>query len=226
MISLSMTLEQINDELRRRRLKLLNKAGDPAKGEDQIVGIAEIWDRASKFHTSVVYQVRRPDGSEYEHLVHYNANSMGSEGIAVVAKINDRFAVVYQYRVARGCWTYEIARGFESKATRESASPEFAVACLRRELGDTLMDAATVSGSEFLGDAPDNTGVSAMATKFWLVELRIPENIVAENVNRSVNGIKLLLWPESRIERERGRKLRDLHSMTALTLLEFSAQSA
>ena len=217
-------LENINGVLIARKLKPLSKLGQSSMGEIEILALHEVFDHSSRFFTDVKFAVRFPNGSEGFFTVRFNANGQVSDGAVIVVLINGKFAIVKQWRLPLGRWTYEVPRGFgDSLESAQSkgllATLKFAdlpLATLARELGQELMDTAEVSSVTHLGTIAENSGTSAIAPSFFLVQLKTDP--IPEKQKGNEDRLSVELWDPAELRSELGCKLCDNHSITPLAL--------
>jgi hypothetical protein len=218
-------LSNINAALEARNLKPLRKLGDSSKGEIELLSIVEIYDHSQRFFTDVKFAVRFPNGSEGAFTVRFNANGKVSDGAVIVVLINGSFAIVKQWRVPLGVWTYEMPRGFGDKLDQAHIAgalgsikiADLPLGTLARELGEEVMAEAEITSVTHLGNIAENSGTSAIAPSYFLVQMHVDEDRLSA-VKGSEEGVFVKLWTPSELRRQLGRKLCDNHSITAAAL--------
>jgi hypothetical protein len=218
-------LSAINEPLQKRNLKALRKLGDSAKGEIELLFIEKIFDHSQRFFTDVKFAVRFPNGTEGAFTVRFNANGRVSDGAVMVVLINGKFAIVKQWRLPLAQWTYEMPRGFGDKLDQAQIAgalgtikiADLPLGMLERELGKEVMAEAEITSVTHLGNIAENSGTSAIAPSYFLVQLRVDEARLA-HVQGSENGLSIKLWDAQELRNQLGRKLCDNHSITAAAL--------
>ena len=221
----TLRLSSINANLEARNLKPLRKLGDFTRGEIELLSIVEIYDHSQRFFTDVKFAVRFPNGSDGAFTVRFNANGKVSDGAVMVVLINGKFAIVKQWRVPLGQWTYEMARGFGDKLDQANIAgalgtikiADLPLGTLARELGEDVMAEAEITSVTHLGNIAENSGTSAIAPSYFLVQLHVDEARLAR-VKGSEEGLSIKLWEPQELRNQLGRKLCDNHSITAAAL--------
>ncbi|MCA9802367.1 MAG: hypothetical protein KC777_10285 [Cyanobacteria bacterium HKST-UBA02] len=219
-------LSEINSTLRARNLKGISKLGDADKGEIEVISIIDIFDHSARFFTDVKFAVKFPNGQDGAFTVRFNANGLVSDGAVIVVLINGKFAILKQWRLPLGRWTYEIPRGFGEKLDDAHINGELGtlkigdlpLGTLNRELGEEVMASADVTSVTHLGNIAENSGTSAVAPSYFLVQLKIDEKTLAAGIKGTEQGINVRLWDVTELRRELGIKLCDNHSITAAAL--------
>lgn len=220
-------LQEINQTLSARNLKPLAKLGDATKSEIEALRILEIHDHSAKFFTDVKFEVKFPNGAIGAYAIRFNANGIASDGNVMVVLVNGRFAVVKQWRLPLGRWTYEMPRGFGEKLDQAKASgqtpadvkvKDLPLATLVRELGDDIMSGAQVTSITHLGDIAENSGTNAVEPSYFLVQIKVDEDKLKGKLVGNEDGMVVKLWDTATLEQEIGNKLRDNHTLTAITL--------
>jgi len=225
-ISRQERLADINEELARRHLKPLRKLGDASKGEIEAVGIKEIYDHSARFFTDVKFAVILANGKPGEFTLRFNANGEVSDGAVIVTLINGQFAIVKQWRLPLGQWTYEVPRGFGEKLDKAQIQGalgtlklgDLPLGTLARELGEEVMKDAELDSITHLGNIAENSGTSAITPSYFLVQLRADAEKLSARLQGSEAEIKAYLWSAERVRDELGGKLCDNHTVTALAL--------
>lgn len=218
-------LDSINAELKARGLKPLSKLGDASKGEIEIIGIAEIYDHSKRFFVDIKFDVRFPNGTSGAFTVRFNANGAVSDGAVMVVLVNGQFAIVKQWRLPLGHWTYEMPRGFGE--TLDAAQINGRLGSLRigdlplgtlaRELGEEVMAAAQLTSITHLGNIAENSGTSAVCPSYFLVQLALDANVLSQRL-AGTELLSVKLWDAQKVRAEFGLKLCDNHTLTALAL--------
>lgn len=219
-------LSSINTELTARGLKNIRKLGDSQKGEFEIVALKEVYDHSARFFTDVKFAVLFPGGKEGEFTVRFNANGATSDGAIVVVVVNGRFAIVKQWRLPLSQWTYEIPRGFGEKLDAAQingvlgsvAIGDLPLGSVIRELGEEVMKDAVIQSSTHLGNIAENSGTNNIAPSYYLVQIKVDEEVLSGRAHGSEDELKLYLWDSARVQSEIGQKICDSHSITAIAL--------
>lgn len=219
-------LERINAELKKRGLKTIPKLGDASKGEREIVGLEEIREQADRYFVDVRFRTRVEDGTTESYLVRFNVNGAVSDGAVFVPVINGKFAIVKQWRLPLGRWTYELPRGFcESNDLFRVLSAEGAVrlsdlplGVLERELGKALVEGAELTSVTHLGTIAQNTSTDSASPSYFLVQVEAPEAVLPQRLKDADGVGQVKLWEAATVRTEMGRKLCDSHTITALAL--------
>jgi hypothetical protein len=218
-------LSAINEVLQKRNLKALRKLGDATKSEIEVLRILRVYDHSQRFFTDVKFAVRFPNGDEGAFTVRFNANGSVSDGAIIVVLINGKFAIVKQWRLPLGMWTYEMPRGFGAKLDEAQIAGtlgtikigDLPLGTLERELGKEVMADAEITSVTHLGNIAENSGTSAIAPSYFLVQLHVDEARLA-HVRGTEDGLFLKLWDAQELRNQLGRKLCDNHSITAAAL--------
>lgn len=222
-------LVSINEGLARRNLRPLHKLGDVTKGEIELGTIIEIYDHSVRFFTDIKFEAKIPTPKGVMNgafTLRFNANGAVSDGAVIVPVINNRFAIVKQWRPALGRYTYEFPCGFGEaldKATVAGALGqikigELPLGTLWRELGEEVQQAAEVVSVTHLGNIAQNTGTDCVIPAHYLVLLRAPEEMLTGHLTGEEN-LMVQLWDKARVQEEIGRRLADNHTLAALTLV-------
>lgn len=218
-------LAAINRLLAERKLRPLVSLGNNAQGEPEIIDI-DLWsDVNPKFFEDVFFVLRAPNGSEYKHMVRFNANGLVSDGAIFIPVINGRVAVVRQFRTPLGIWTWELPRGFSDKVdliAKQSGDPRSLglsdlPRVLERELGEEVVRGARINALTALGQVAENTGTHNVAPDTYLVDIEVDEAALAARLGGSENlALQLLTWGE--LEKGEGVEINDMHSLAMLAL--------
>lgn len=223
-------LADINAELLKRNLRPLRKLGDAKKGEFEIFRIREVYDHSSRFFTDVKFEVILPNspvGMFGEFTIRFNANGRTSDGAVIVPIVNGKFAIVKQWRLPLGQWTYEVPRGFGEKLDEAKIHGnlgtiqigDLPLGTLARELGEEVMASAkTVPPVTYLGSVAENSGTHAVAPSYFLVHISVTDGLLEKRLRGSEAETKVHLWDLARVEAEIGDGLCDSHTITALCL--------
>lgn len=220
-------LEEVNAELSGRKLKPIRKLGKSGEGEIEVLGIIDIYEHSSRFFTDVKFAVEFPGGKSGEFTVRFNANGEVSDGAVIVVVINGKFAIVKQWRLPLGQWTYEVPRGFGDKLDAAQVKGSLGTlsigdlpqATVSRELGEEVMADAKIRSIAHLGNIAENSGTSNIAPGYYLVQIAIEDDALLGRVG-GTEGLKLCLWDAKRVRAELGQRIADNHSITALALAE------
>lgn len=219
-------LERINAELTERGLRSLPKLGDRTKGEIEIMGIAQIYDYNKRFFTDVHFDVLFPNGKPGAFTVRFNANGKTSDGAVIVTLVNGKFAIVKQWRLPLGRWTYEVARGLGEKLDQAAIQGgigtmkigDLPLGTLTRELTEEVMATAQVTSVTHLGNVAENSGTHNVAPSNFLVQLAVDPVKLETKLVGDEDNINVLLWDAERVKAELGKKLCDAHTLSALFL--------
>ncbi len=220
-------LEDINSVLTERDLKSINKLGDTNKGEIELTGIEEIYDHSKRSLTDVKFSCLFPNGAAGAFTIRFNANGIISDGAVMAVLINDKFAIVKQWRPALGRWTYELPRGFGEKLDKAGIAGQLGtlkigdlpLGTLSRELGEEVMAKAVVSSVTHLGNIAENSSTHNVVPSHFMVSITVPEEELGNSIQGSDDEIsKVLLWDTKKVRQEFGKKLCDSHSLTCLGL--------
>jgi len=219
-------LAAINAELRRRNLKELPKLGDVSKGEIEITGIKEIFDHSKDFFTDIKFATLFPNGKPGEFTVRFNANSLTSDGVVLVVLVNGRFAIVKQWRLPLGRWTYEVPRGFGESvdsAKIQGALGHLKIAdlplgTLERELGEEVVRGGDITSITHLGNTAESSGTNTHTPANFLVEVAVDEDALQRRCKEKQGETRLELWDLKRVRLEIGGRICDNHSLAALAL--------
>lgn len=220
-------LEGINAQLKARGLKQLRKLGDQTEGEIETTKIVEIYDHSKRFFTDVKFAVLFPGGKEGEFTVRFNANGEVSDGAVIVVLVNGRFAIIKQWRLPLGVWTYEVCRGFGEKLDNAQINGQLGtlkigdlpIGTVTRELGEEVMATAEISSVTHLGNIAENSGTNAVSPAHFLVQIQVDEARLAAKLSGS-EGLKVYLWTADEVDRQLGKRIADNHSITALCLAQ------
>jgi hypothetical protein len=219
-------IESINAQLKERGLKPIPKLGDSSEGEREIIALEEIRAGSERYFVDVRFRMRLPDGSIDSYAIRFNVNGAVSDGAVFVPVINGKFAVVKQWRVPLGRWTYELPRGFcesdnlfrvlsDSGAIRLSDLP---LGVLERELGAALVEGAQLTSVTHLGDIAQNSSTDTATPSYFLVQVQVPEASLTQNLKNADGVGQVKIWDAATVRAELGKKLSDSHSITALAL--------
>ncbi len=220
-------LGAINSELAARSLKPIAKLGKSSKGEIEILRILEIYEHSARFFTDVKFEVMFPGGALGQFTVRFNANGASSDGAVIVSVVNDRIAIVKQWRLPLSKWTYELPRGFAGdKLEQASRNQQFAalsfadlpLATLVRELGPELMKDASIKALSQLGCIAENSGTSNVSPNYFLVQIEVEQTLFSQKVNGSDDQLKVYFWSWEQVQAELGKRICDNHSIVGLSL--------
>jgi hypothetical protein len=220
-------LEAINAELKARGLKQLKKLGDHTEGEIEITRIIEIYEHSKRFFTDVKLGSIFPGGKEGEFTVRFNANGEVSDGAVIVVLINGLYAIIKQWRVPLGVWTYEVCRGFGERLDNAQINGQLGtlkigdlpLGTLTRELGEEVMASAEISSITHLGNIAENSGTNAVSPAHFLVQIQVDETKLTAKLKGSEN-LKVYLLSAEEVDRQLGKRIADNHSITALCLAQ------
>jgi hypothetical protein len=218
-------LSTINAALEARNLKALHKLGDSSKGEIELLSIMEIHDHSQRFFTDVKFAVRFPNGAEGAFTVRFNANGKVSDGAVIVVLVNGLFAIVKQWRVPLGVWTYEMPRGFGDKLDQAHVAgvlrtvkiADLPLGTLARELGEEVMAEAEITSVTHLGNVAENSGTHAVVPSHFLVQMHVDESRLSK-LKGSEDGLSIKFWTAAELRGQLGLKLCDNHSIVAAAL--------
>jgi hypothetical protein len=220
-------LGAINAQLKERHLKGLRKLGNATEGEFEVLRIIEIYEHSKRFFTDVKFAVALPGGKEGEFTVRFNANGEVSDGAVIVVLVNGLYAIVKQWRLPLGQWTYEVPRGFGDKLDQACIAGnlgtlkigDLPLGTLARELGEEVMKTCQVDSVTHLGNIAENSGTSAVAPSYFLVQLQVDEAQLHAKLNGSESELlKVYLWNQAEVDRQIGQRIADNHSIVALSL--------
>jgi hypothetical protein len=219
-------LSEINTVLSQRNLKPLHKLGDASEGEIEVISLLDVYDHSARFFTDVRFGVKFPNGSEGAFTVRFNANGAVSDGAVSDVLINGKFAIVKQWRLPLGQWTYEVPRGFGEKLDNARINgklgtikiADLPLATLARELSEEVMASARIAPVTHLGNVAENSGTSAVVPSYFMVQLFIDEDKLTQKLKGSEHHMSVKLWDKATVRQELGNRLCDNHSITALAL--------
>jgi hypothetical protein len=219
-------LRSINEELCSRGLRPLHKLGDAGQGEIEIIGISKIIDDSKPFFIDVIFHARFMDGGTGRYTVRFYTNSAKTDGAVIVTIINDRLAIVKQWRTPLGRWTYEIPRGGGESIDAARIHGQLGtirigdlpLGTMLRELGEEVMSNARVVTLTHLGNVAENTGTHNAFPAYFLVHLHVDSDARVMAGSEKLQSIRVELWPLGKAKAEMGGKLCDNHSITALAL--------
>lgn len=219
------TLATVNAELKQRGLKQLRKLGNHLEGEIEATRIIEIFEHSRRFFTDVKFAVTFPGGKEGEFTVRFNANGEVSDGAIIVVLINGLFAIVKQWRLPLGQWTYEVCRGFGEKLDQAQIQGELGtlkigdlpLGTLTRELGQEVMATAEINSVTHLGNIAENSGTNAVVPAYFLVQIEVDQALLQSRIEGS-EGLKVYLWSADEVDRQIGKRIADNHSIVGLSL--------
>lgn len=225
-------LEEINRELTSRKLKPLSKLGKTEEGEIEVLNIVEFFEHSKRFFTDVKFWVEFPGGKHGEFTVRFNAAGVVSDGAVIVVTINGKFAIIKQWRLPLGQWTYEVPRGFGEKLDDAKAKgtlgslkvADLPLATLVRELGENVMADAQIQSVTHLGNIAENSGTNNVTPGYYLVQITIEDDALITHAASS-EGLKVYLWDSKRVKSEFGGRIADNHSITALALAQRHVES-
>lgn len=225
-------LSAINEALSARHLKPIRKLGDAAQGEIETLRIIDIFDHSQRFFTDVKFEVKFPNGNLGAFTVRFNANGEVSDGAVIVAVINGKFAIVKQWRLPLGQWTYEIPRGFGEKLDAAQIAgnlgtlkiADLPLGTVTRELGQEVIEGAQITSITHLGNIAENSGTSAVVPGHFLVHIEVDEEKLQRRLAEKQDDMSLKLWEGAKLRRELGLKLADNHSITAVALAQAHAE--
>ncbi|MDP2692416.1 MAG: hypothetical protein Q8O88_02105 [bacterium] len=219
-------LAEVNAMLAERNLKTLAKLGDVDKGEIELIAVEDVLDGMSRFHTDVRFKCVFPGGGAGSFQMRWNANSAVADGAVFVPVVNGNVAVVKQWRPTLGKWTYELPRGFGESLDKAKINGQIGqikiadlpLNTLFRELGEEVMESAEVSSVTFLGNVAENSGTHTVAPAFYMVNLKVDQQVLEQRLKGTEEGIKVQLWTLDKVRSELGGKLNDLHTIGAVAL--------
>src|SRR3990167_9498138 len=219
-------LAAINAELRQRNLKQLPKLGDVSKGEIEITSIKGIFDHSKDFFTDIKFATQFPSGQPGEFTVRFNANSLTSDGVVLVVILNGRFAIVKQWRLPLGRWTYEVPRGFGESvdsAKIQGALGHLKIAdlplgTLERELGEEVVRGGDITSITHLGNTAESSGTNTHTPACFRVEGAVDEGALQRRCKEKQGETRLELWDLKRVLLPIRGRICDNHSLAALAL--------
>jgi hypothetical protein len=219
-------LKAINATLTERKLKALPRLGDMTKGETEIFSIVEIYDHSARFFTDVKFAVKFPNGADGAFTVRFNANGTVSDGAVIIVLINGKFAIVRQWRLPLGQFTFELPRGFGENLDKAHINGalgtlkigDLPLGTLVRELSEEVMESADITSVTHLGNIAENSGTNAVAPSYFLVQMTVAEDKLEARLKGSEDGLAIRLWDAKTTRSELGRKLCDNHTITGVAL--------
>lgn len=221
-------LSDINRQLAERNLKSIAKLGDADKGEVEVLSILEFHDHSKRFFTDVKFAVRFPNGDEGAFTVRFNANGATADGAVLVVLVNGRFAIVKQWRLPLGRWTYELPRGFAEKLSADKPTELLGafnvkdlpmLGTLSRELGEKLMADAEIKSVTHLGKIAENSGTHSVEPSFYLVQLQVDDTLLDLRLQSTASPmLSLQLWTPDETRKQLGARLADCHTITGVAL--------
>jgi hypothetical protein len=212
-------LAKINALLEQHGLAHLRGVGDNSQGWSEVVGIVGWHAHPSKLWHDISFVVRRGSGKQYSHTVRFNANSRVAHGVILVPVISDYVVIIRQFRVALGCETWELARGFAEQVGGDGV-PEVKglPVALVRELGEEVLESATILSVTPVGTFFENTGTHNSAIDVSIVELSPPAAAPAAAIAGSQGfATRLVSWRELSSPTALG--ICDAHSLAAIALV-------
>ena len=220
-------LAEINAVLAARNLKPIPKLGDVSEGEVEIQELLEIYDHSKRFFTDIKFGVKFPNVQDIlPFTVRFNANGLVSDGAVMAVLINGKFAIVKQWRLPLGRWTYELPRGFGEKLDKATINGvlgtlkigDLPLGTLARELSEEVMSSAEITSVAHLGNVAENSGTSAVTPSHFLVQIKADEDKLASRLKSMQDGLALQLWEPQKLRSEIGSKLCDNHSIVGAAL--------
>jgi hypothetical protein len=219
-------LKTINAALAERNLKPIPRLGDITKGETDIFSIVEIYDHSARFFTDVKFAVKFPNGADGAFTVRFNANGAVSDGAVMVVVVNGMFAIVKQWRLPLGQFTYELARGFGENLDKAHINGvlgtlkigDLPLGTLARELSEEVMASAVITSVTHLGNIAENSGTNAVTPSYFLVQMTVDQDKLSARLKGSEEGMAIRLWDAKTTRSELGRKLCDNHSIAGVAL--------
>lgn len=222
-------LNEINATLATHSLKPLAALGDHTRGKIELVEIIEIFDHSKRFFTDVQFRCLFPGGAEGRYTIRWNANSAVSDGAVMLVIVNGRLAIVRQYRPALGTFLDELPRGFGEEFDRAQVHGrlgtmtfgDLPLATALRELGEEVLEGATVESVTHLGNIAENSSTHTATPAYWLIEVTVAEVALKQRLSNITadEGIALKLWTYQEALRNIGTRLLDAHSIVGMALL-------
>lgn len=220
-------LKGINMKLAERGLKPFPKLGDVLEGEIEITGIQGFVDHAAKYFTDAILTVKFPSGKDGVYTVRFNAQSKNSDGAVFVVLVNGKFAIVKQWRVPLGRWTYEVPRGFSEKLDKAQITGnlgtvgigDLPLGNVGRELGEEVMREAKVTSLTHLGNVAQDSSFHSAAPAYFLVQIAAPQGVIDAKLKGTDDEVaRVYLWDVDTLRAELGQRICDSHTITALAL--------
>lgn len=197
---------------RERDLTPPESIGDLSAGIPEIVSIEHAYSNG-KFFSDVEVMVQWSQDSEPAPFV--MRSNIGGAGAVFVPVIEDKVALVYQWRPCLGKFTWEIPRGFSDSwesgrdVGLEGIPRSFKTAL--GELAEEVGDATNVVPT-FLGSISENSGSTTTSPDFWLLALG---NLKLAPKEHGLK-VKLVSWQD--LNELTGTEVADCHSLTAILL--------
>ena len=211
-------LVAINSLLQGKGLRPLPSLGDNTKGFSEIIDIVEWLPAHTAQWQDVVFLVRRVDGSLYKHQIRFNSNGAVCDGVVFIPVINDRVAIVRQFRIPVGRETWELPRGFAEFAADVATVAEAGLPpALLRELDEEVIRQAVVKGVQSLGAIADNTGTHNVLCDAYIVNVECKSELLGDLLGGTAKlGVRLIAWEE--LWRPSALGICDAHSLAAIAL--------
>lgn len=216
-LSVTQRLAEVNLALEEHGLAKLAGLGDNARGWSEILDI-ERWEKhPSGLWHDITFIVRRVCGKTYTHTVRFNANSKCAQGVILLPVIGGEVIIIKQFRVAVGCETWELARGFAEHKGDYGAEITALPPALVRELGEEVMEHASIVSVQPIGTIFENTGTHHTSLDVSIVTLAPPANGSLTSIRGSQGfPVKLVSWADLYHPLRLG--IRDAHSLAAIAL--------
>jgi hypothetical protein len=212
-------LVAINELLEAQGLAPLKGVGDNAQGWSEVVGISGWYEHPSGLWHDLSFIVRRVGGKQYSHTVRFNTNSKDARGVILIPVIDDQVVIIKQFRIALGCETWELARGFAERLEGDGVPELLALpAALVRELGEEVMQDATIISVQPIGSIFENTGTHNCLLDVSMVAIAPPVSTSTPALGGSQRfAARLVSWRELSSPTDLG--IRDAHSLAAIALV-------
>jgi hypothetical protein len=209
-----------------RGLAPLRAIGDNTSGWSEIIGIHGWIEHPSHLWHDITFTVRRACGKVYPHTVRFYSNSRNARGVILIPVIDERVAIIKQFRVAVGTETWELARGFAEYSDGDIENSVGSLpAALVRELDEEVAQNVTISSVVPIGVIFENTGTHHSALDVSIVLLATPPGIPPDTM-RGSQGLPIRLVSWSDLDYPSTLGICDAHSLAAIALAKEYLQSA
>ncbi len=187
--------------------------GNLEEGIPEIVGISDIYWNSS-FFADIEMSVQWKQGAAPAPFV--MRSNKGGAGAVFVPVVQDKIALVKQWRPCLGQTTWEIPRGFSQewetgkKQLGASSIPK-GFATVLGELSEEVGKASEIEPT-FLGEISENSGSTTTSPTYWLLK------IGKISIGGTDEGINVKLVDPAEAKKLVGSEICDSHSITAIFL--------
>ncbi|MBU2566359.1 hypothetical protein KKG46_02240 [Patescibacteria group bacterium] len=204
--------EWLSKTLKSLGLRPIYKSGKAKFGESTLQKIEQrrVYDG---FFTDITFQDTAPWFGVRDFTVRFNHQFNQSDGAVIFVEIEGAGCLIIKQWRKSGRWTHEIPRGFAI----DNHQGSLALSILENDIGELAMKLLTINQVVDLGEVDENTGTSCISPQFFLVRASANHQNLIDCYDKN-HPVKLDVWSHQKLWQEIGGKIRDNHSIAAVSL--------